>query len=95
MVQKWHRQFFSKFCEHINHLLTTISLLIAVVLYECPLMIFFETFEKKLQTMGAHNMPCLMFIYSEKATKFCEISTVDLTVTAYVGQIYGGDIATF
>ena len=33
------------------------------------------------------------FIYSEKATKFCEISTVDLTVTAYVGQIYGGDFA--
>ena len=23
------------------------------------------------------------FIYSEKATKFCEISTVDLTVTTY------------
>ena len=26
------------------------------------------------------------FIYSEKATKFCEISTVDLTGT-YIGQI--------
>ena len=25
----------------------------------------------------------LKFIYSEKATKFCEISTVDLTVTTY------------
>ena len=24
---------------------------------------------------------CVKFIYSEKATKFCEISTVDLTVT--------------
>ena len=24
---------------------------------------------------------CIEFIYSEKATKFCEISTVDLTVT--------------
>ena len=35
----------------------------------------------------------LKFIYSEKATKFCEISTVDLTVTTYMGQIYGGDFA--
>ena len=34
------------------------------------------------------------FIYSEKATKFCEISTVDLTVTTK-GQIYGGDFAKF
>ena len=33
----------------------------------------------------------LKFIYSEKATKFCEISTVNLTVTTYIGQIYGGD----
>ena len=31
------------------------------------------------------------FIYSEKATIFCEISTVDLTTTTYIGQIYGGD----
>ena len=31
------------------------------------------------------------FIYPEKATKFCEISTVDVTVTTYIGQIYGGD----
>ena len=31
-----------------------------------------------------HNFPCLLkFIYSEKATKFCEISNVDLTVTTY------------
>ena len=35
----------------------------------------------------------LKFIYSEKATKFCEISTLDLTVTKYIGQIYGGDFA--
>ena len=37
----------------------------------------------------------LKFIYSEKATKFCEISIVDLTVTIayYIGQIYGGDFA--
>ena len=34
----------------------------------------------------------LKFKYSNKATKFCEISAVDLTVTTYVGQIYyGGD----
>ena len=32
------------------------------------------------------------FIYSEKAKKFYEISTVDLTVT---GQIYVGDFAKF
>ena len=32
-------------------------------------------------------------IYSEKATKFCKISTVDMTVTKYIGQIYGGDFA--
>ena len=34
------------------------------------------------------------FIYSEKATKVCEISTVDLTGN-YIGQIYGGDLAKF
>ena len=38
----------------------------------------------------------LKFIYSEKVTKFCEISTVDLTGTTYIGgQIYGGDFANF
>ena len=35
------------------------------------------------------------FMYSEKATKFCEISTVDLTGTTYIGQIYCGDFAKF
>ena len=35
----------------------------------------------------------MKFIYSEKATKFCEISTIDLTATKYMGQIYGGDFA--
>ena len=34
---------------------------------------------------------CIKFIYSDKATKFCEISTIDLTGTIYIGQIYGGD----
>ena len=32
------------------------------------------------------------FIYSEKATKFCKIYIVDLTVTTY-GQIWDGDFA--
>ena len=35
------------------------------------------------------------FMYSEKATKVCEISTVDLTGTTYIEQIYGGDFAKF
>ena len=35
------------------------------------------------------------FIYSEKANNFCEISTVDLTVTKYIGQIYDGDFVKF
>ena len=34
------------------------------------------------------------FIYSEKASKFCKISTVDLTGTT-LGQIYGGDFTKF
>ena len=37
-------------------------------------------------------MNVIKFIYSEKATKFWEIFTVDLTVTT-LGQIYGGDFA--
>ena len=37
----------------------------------------------------------LKFIYSEKVIKFCEISTVDLTGTMYIRQIYGGDFAKF
>ena len=31
------------------------------------------------------------FIYSEKATNFCEISTVDLSYVVCTSQIYGGD----
>ena len=31
--------------------------------------------------LSIHVMVILKFIYSEKSTKFCEISTVDLTVT--------------
>ena len=51
---------------------------------------------KRLSLNGArryvilHFYLLLKFIYSEKATKFCEISTVDLTG---IGQIYAGDIA--
>ena len=32
----------------------------------------------------SHAYALLKFIYSEKATKFCEISSVDLTVTTYL-----------
>ena len=35
------------------------------------------------------------FKYSEKAIKCCKISTVDLTGTTYIGQIFGGDFAKF
>ena len=37
----------------------------------------------------------LNFIYSEKTTKFCEISTLDLSYVSSNGQIYGGDFAKF
>ena len=38
----------------------------------------------------------IKFIYSEMATNFWEVSTVDLTVTTYnIGQIYGGDFTKF
>ena len=37
----------------------------------------------------------LKFIYSEKATKFCEISTVDLSYVLSNGQICSGDFAKF
>ena len=43
-----------------------------------------ELEKKKYNT---NEIRCLKFIYSEKATKFCKISTVDLTVTTYIGQI--------
>ena len=43
----------------------------------------------KIETLGfrkwflaiSESNSCLKFIYSEKATKFCEISTIDLTGT--------------
>ena len=37
----------------------------------------------------------LKFIYSEKATKFYEISAVDLSYVHSASQIYGGDFAKF
>ena len=37
----------------------------------------------------------LKFIYSEKATKLCEISTVDLSYVCSSGQIYGGYFAKY
>ena len=39
-------------------------------------------------------LSALKFIYSEKATKFGEISTVDLSYCSN-GQIYCGDFAQF
>ena len=38
------------------------------------------------------HFEAVKFIYSDKATKFCEISTVDLT---NIGQIYGGDFTKY
>ena len=35
------------------------------------------------------------FKYSEKATNFCEISTIDLFVLCSNSQIYSGDFAKF
>ena len=35
------------------------------------------------------------FIYSEKATKFCKISTLYLSYVSSNSQIYGGDFAKF
>ena len=37
----------------------------------------------------------LKFIYSEKATIFCETSAVDLSYIFRNGQIYGGDFTKF
>ena len=42
-----------------------------------------------------HQHSTLKFIYSEKATKFCEISTVDLSYVCSNDQIYGGNFAKF
>ena len=55
----------------------------------------------QLTTNGSHgdrHNYCLLlikFIYSENATKFCEISTVDLSYVVFNGQIYGGNFNKF
>ena len=41
------------------------------------------------------GLECLKFIYSEKATTFCEIFILLLTGTKYVGQKRGEDFAKF
>ena len=44
-------------------------------------------FPGEITILRAQDMDTLLkFIYSEKATKFCKISTVDLTVD-YIGHI--------
>ena len=48
-----------------------------------------------LTSMGAQWAKMYVYKYSKKATKISEIFTVDLTVTTYLGQIYGGDFAKF
>ena len=49
----------------------------------------FNSSKKQMKTIWVE----VKFIYSEKATNFWEIYTVDLTVTMCIGQIYGGDFA--
>ena len=53
-----------------------------------------KTFMKS-HTINFLASTILKFIYSEKATKFCEISTNYLTGSMYAGQIIGGDFAKF
>ena len=50
---------------------------------------FHEIYQIKDRKLCKHtlNIEQVKFIYFEKATKFCEISTVDLTVTIHIGQI--------
>ena len=47
-----------------------------------------------IKTPWVYISACFVkFIYSEEATNFCEISTVDLSCSN--SQIYGGDFAKF
>ena len=41
----------------------------------------FNLFHPKSFLIANERRQLVKFLYSEKATKFCEISTVDLTVT--------------
>ena len=51
--------------------------------YAKEIIIFLKLMLKKSQNQGKFSVK---FIYSEKATKFCEISTLILTGTKYIGQ---------
>ena len=48
---------------------------------------YFPFFQEKIFVLIQEHI-YVKFIYSEKATKFCKISTV-----SYIGQIYSGDFA--
>ena len=48
-----------------------------------------------LNVIRSETSDKLKFIYSEKATKFCEISTNYIFDWQYIGQIIGGDFANF
>ena len=48
---------------------------------------YFLTSQMESGLFGRKLTTLIKFIFSEKATKFCEISTIDLTVTTYIGQI--------
>ena len=41
------------------------------------------------------SLALVKFIYSEKTTNFCEISTVDLSYVVTVKSMYSGDFAKF
>ena len=47
---------------------------------------------KKISDKDDHICELVKFIYSENATKVCEISTVDLS---YIVPVNGGDFAKF
>ena len=57
-----------------------------------------QDFWKKIKSHRRELSLLLKFIYSEKATKFCKISTNHLAGSIYIvgtGQIIGGDLAKF
>ena len=54
--------------------------------------ILWDTHIFSITKFGRSNVQSqVKFIYSEKAIKICEITTIDLTVRYYIEQIYGGD----
>ena len=52
-------------------------------------------FIKINQSISQFTVNFVKFIYSENATKFCEISTIDLSSLCSACQIYSGDFAKF